>query len=429
MTYANHDLERQVAEAVTTPAIARVLVVAQSPAVGATMLEEMQSDQAVRGTLLECSLTQAVADNAQAWSGLNFVVFELSNSIAEDIVAVQKIKSQGDNAPHCIAMTRDVLTDEQRARLTQTGVAEIISLPPREEQKKAPEAPTEEPHQDVVEPPLEPAASAHVSLPQEKQRGCVTVLLRARGGAGATTLAVNLAAAQADIGGAGSVALLDLDIQNGAIALAMDLPDSAEAGALIKGELPLSAAFIDRAMVRHNSGVDVLTAPDIFAPLDALSPSDVAAMITMLKDRYDHIVVDMPQAVTDWTLPVLGAAAQVILVTDTSLPSIKRTRRLIDLIGDEHMTLPVEVVVNQQQKPLRLSAALRECEALIGRSLTHWVPLDVKTARRASDLGIPIQMSAKRSRMARAITALAGRMFAPKSSSAPETTQGQHNHV
>lgn len=423
MTIANHDLERQVAEAVTTPAVARVLVVAHSPAVGATMLEEMQSDAAVRGTLLECTLAEAVADRATTWADLNFVVFELSNKQDEDIAAIQKINTLGDSGLHCIAMTRSILTDDQRAQLTGVGVAEIISLPAHAEQPQAPEKQIAEPQLDIVEP----AKAAPVSLPQEDHRGRITVLLRARGGAGATTLAVNLAAAQAGIGGAGTVALLDLDIQNGTISLAMDLPDSAEAGALIKGELTLSPAFMDRAMVRHDSGVDVLTAPDIFAPLDALSPADVAALLSALKSRYSHIIVDMPQAVTDWTLPVLGAAAQVIVVTDTSLPSIKRTRRLIDLIGDEHMTLPVEVVVNQQKKPLRLSAALRECEALIGRPLTHWVPLDSKTARRASDLGIPLQISAKRSRMARAIAALAGCIFAPKSNAS--SVEGPRSHV
>lgn len=423
MTLATHDLERQVAEAVTAPASARVLVVAHSPTVGATMLAEMQTDAAVRGSLAETTLSEALAQGEHVWQALDFVVFELGGDPASDLEAVRSLKAREDCALHCIAMARDTLTADLRTALTDAGVAEIIALPPRrDEQPKAPEEPLHAPVQQLDASTMLPPAPAtqetaptHMAPTAREPQGHLTVLLRARGGAGATTLAVNLAAAQADVTGAGRVALLDLDIQNGAVALAMDLPDSTEATALVTGETKLTTAFLDRALVRHTCGVDVLTAPDIFAPLDALTPAVVTELIAALKGRYDHIIVDMPQAVTEWSLPVLAAASQVIVITDTSLPSVKRTRRLIDLIGEEHMTLPVEVVVNQQQKPLRLSAALRECEALIGRPLRHWIPLDPKTARRASDLGIPLQISAKRSRMARAITTLAARVFAQKS--------------
>ena len=170
-------------------------------------------------------------------------------------------------------------------------------------------------------------------------------------------------------------------------------------------------------MVPHQSGVDVLTAPDIFAPLGALNAISLAALIDALKARYDHIVLDMPQAIDAWITPVLDKADRVLIVTDTSLPAVKRTRRLMDLIAEEHMTLPVDVAVNQQKKPMFMSAALRECETLIGRPFTHWIPMDAKTARRASDLGVPLQQCAKRSGMARAIARLSETIFsAPRAS-------------
>lgn len=72
---------------------------------------------------------------------------------------------------------------------------------------------------------------------------------------------------------------------------------------------------------------------------------------------YDHIVRDMPQGVAERFRPALIHVARVVLVNDTSLPSVKRTHRLIDLIRAEHMTLPVEVVIANTAAPTKTAAA------------------------------------------------------------------------
>lgn len=265
-----------------------------------------------------------------------------------------------------------------------------------------------------------PAAAAAAPRPAEAQApaaapqqsgGDITVFLRARGGVGASTLAVNLAAAKAAKSDAGRVALVDLDLQNGAIALMLDLPDSAMASRFARGEVAGDAAFLAEAMVRHDSGIDVLTAPDVFAPLTALSPQGVAGLIAALRARYDHIIIDMPQVVTDWMDPILEASARLLVVSDMSLPSVRRTRRLIDLIGEEHMTLPLKVVMNQEKKPVFSSDAHKEAAQLIGRPLLHWIPAEPRPVRRAMDMGKPLVLSARRSAPAKAITALCATLF------------------
>ncbi|QUJ76705.1 AAA family ATPase [Sulfitobacter albidus] len=269
----------------------------------------------------------------------------------------------------------------------------------------------------IEEPAPEPEPKRRRTVTQ----GQLSIVMRSRGGAGATTLAVNLAVARAQSAPDSTVALVDLDIQNGAIAVAMDLPDSAAASAWMRGQKRPGRAFLEEAMTRHSSGVDVMTAPDVFAPLSALDAEGVALLLDALKARYDHIVLDLPPAIAEWIDPVLERAERVLIVTDTSLPAIKRTRRLIDLIGEEHMTLPVQVVVNQERRPVIMPAVLKECEAMLGRPLEHWVPCDQRAARRATDLGVPLQISAKRSRMARAIAVLGNAVFVAPAASASTT--------
>ena len=176
---------------------------------------------------------------------------------------------------------------------------------------------------------------------------------------------------------------------------------------LLKGETTADAAFLDQAMQTHSSGLDVLTAPDVFAPLTAVTAQDIGALLDLLSERYDNIVLDMPQAIVDWQEPVLARAGRVLVVTDMSVPSIKRTRRLIDLITEEHMTLPVETVVNFEKRPRFASQTHKEAARLIGRPLSHWIPQDTRAARRATDMGVPLQIGSKRSGAAKAIGSLA----------------------
>ena len=109
----------------------------------------------------------------------------------------------------------------------------------------------------------------------------------------------------------------------------------------------------------------------------------------------------------EWIAPILSAASRLLIVTDTSVPSIKQTRRLVDLVGEENMTLPVRIVVNRERKPVFASAAHKEASRLLGRPLAHWIPSDPRAARRAEDMGQPMALISRRSAASRAIGALA----------------------
>ncbi|SFE11188.1 Flp pilus assembly protein, ATPase CpaE [Sulfitobacter brevis] len=508
MTLAHHDIEKQVASAITpatqapAPARTKVLIVTQDPAMAQMLQSEMASDASVTGRIHSGALASVVDVLASANHVPNVLVFQLSE---DDNAALSAIRARHPGM-QIVAITPTDLPDADQAALRAAGVQEVLVMkvaseaPVAEDLEEAPIAAAEiekivepdEPNIDTdldldpeanfeddlnaggeeenealatVEPELAetseaveaeaPALSKPAKLPMPKPTpplapaamgipapaatprtprphheqgpaplsaatrpasagGDITVLLRARGGAGATTLAVNLAVAQAKRSGEGKTALVDLDIQNGAVALLLDLPDSAEATRFLRGETATDGTFLDTAMVRHSSGVDVLTAPDVFGPLTSIRPEMVASLIDALKARYDHVILDMPQAVVDWMEPVLSKASRLLVVSDMSLLAIRRTRRLIDLIAEEHMTLPLHVVMNFQKKPVLSSAAQKEATQLIGRPLSYWIPADPKAARRASDTGAPMVLQSKRAAASKAISALGKVIFANK---------------
>ena len=403
MTLAHNDIERQVAEAVSpgTPRQSQVTVIALSDHVTNALGAEMLSDRSVAGRILRGTLGDIAHDGTFGLDGIDVIVFEMAD-LHGDLDALAAL-SQRDTAPHLIAVTTATLPSDTRQAYLDAGVQEVLGL-------KAPQP------QPAVQPapaaPQRPKASpAPRQKPVSSTGGDVTIMLRARGGAGASTLAVNLAVATAKTARQGKTALIDLDLQNGAIALMLDLPDSTQATDMLKGNVAPDAAFLDEAMQAHPSGIDVLTAPDVFAPLTAMRSAMMVELIAALKARYDHIIIDMPQALVEWMSIAMEQASRVVIVSDMSLPSIKRTRRLIDLIAEEHMTLPIKVVMNFEKKPVFSSQAQKEAARLIGRPLLYWIPADPRAARRAMDLGKPLVTQSRRSPASRAITGMAATLF------------------
>lgn len=443
MTYAFNEIERDTAPAPTQcTARMQVFVVAPSEEIGTAVANSMAEDPMVDVHLTLGSLASLVLTGGLDWTACDFLIFHADGDVATTLAAIHCLKGKPDVGMHCIAMVDGPVREEVQARLMAAGVASVLSVP----QRTAPDAPEvpSAPQRAAVRSRLhltEPLAGAAGSAPDVAARvapvlpapgvsdgpavgedgvttdrtGRITTVLRARGGAGASTLAVNLALEIVQ-SGEPRVALVDLDIQNGSVATLLDMADSGAMTALMRdGALP-DAAFLDRAMVRHDSGIDVLSAPDIFVPMTALTPDMVAALMDALQQRYDRVIVDMPQAMLDWIEPVFERAAQALIVTDTSVPSIKRTRRLMDVLNEEHMTLTVEVVINKEKRPLLLTDSQKEAARLLGRRLDHWIPEDAARARKALDAGVPFQIGAARSKPARAVAGLRKALFPAKQS-------------
>jgi pilus assembly protein CpaE len=218
----------------------------------------------------------------------------------------------------------------------------------------------------------------------------------ARGGIGSTTLSVNLAERLAVPRGRGRtkttprVALLDLDLQFGSVGSMLDLPEQDTLAQLaISGVLP-DDTLLEQSMLTHASGLHVLSAPTTLVPPDALQTEQVAAMIETLSQRYDYVVVDLPHSLVSGVEPVIARADLALLVTDTSVPAIRQSRRIIDFLTTDHLSLSVRVVVSRDRKPIFPSNTLREAAKALGHGFWHWLPADHGKARSAADQGRPL---------------------------------------
>jgi pilus assembly protein CpaE len=236
------------------------------------------------------------------------------------------------------------------------------------------------------------------------RNGTILAVAQSRGGVGGTTVAANLAVALAAdhkrTAPPPRVALLDLDLQFGNAGTFFDLEDNGGMLDLLSLDGLPEPGRITRAAQSSGLGVDVITAPAVFVPLTSMTPELVAAILAALRGAYDYVIIDMPRATLDWIAPVIEAADRLVLVSDGSVPCIRQAKRIVDLYRETSVSLPVDLVMNRERKPIFGSEMLKDAEDLLGLKVAFWNHEDRRAERRAVDLGQPSASRRGKSRKA-----------------------------
>ena len=201
------------------------------------------------------------------------------------------------------------------------------------------------------------ARAKHVALSAPERRGSLgsgelLVLFGAKGGIGKTTLAVNLAVALGNQTNQ-KVAVVDLDLQMGDVALMMNiLPDRSIADAIVSGER-LGPDLIQSLVYEDKSGVRVLPSPRRPDEIPPPTPGQIDRVLETLSRTYDYVVADTSPTLSDVNLAVLERATLILLITSPQLPSLKRTKTTLDLMLGEWKFPPerVKLIVNYSHPP------------------------------------------------------------------------------
>jgi pilus assembly protein CpaE len=164
------------------------------------------------------------------------------------------------------------------------------------------------------------------------------VVVSAKGGAGKTVVAVNLAAVIA-MGDRRQAAILDLDLQFGDVATALLLTpehtimDAAETS-------PAGSTALKVFLARHApTDLFALCAPEDPGAGERISAAMVGTIIDALAQEFRYQVIDTSAGLEEHTLVALDRATDVVIVVDLDVPSVRGARKLIealDVIGLHH---------------------------------------------------------------------------------------------
>jgi pilus assembly protein CpaE len=176
--------------------------------------------------------------------------------------------------------------------------------------------------------------------------GKMVAVVGARGGVGATTLAMNLAWYLANRQNR-RVLLLDLDLQNGDCALALNLRPTPGLREALVNPMRIDTVFLERTVAILGDRLFVLSAEEPLRADAEFTAEAVETLVAVLRTQFHYIIADVPRIPAAPYRQALDIADVRVIVADQTLRSVRDTVRLRDVLGERDPASSDFLVVNR----------------------------------------------------------------------------------
>src|SRR5579864_546584 len=235
---------------------------------------------------------------------------------------------------------------------------------------------------------------------QEGPRGKVFSVINAKGGNGATTVAVNLALALQSAHG--HTAMVDM-APLGHAALHMNLKPVFNVADAMRNLHRMDSSLLESFMTRHNGGLQLLAGTNVPAGVDP-STAEFVRLFDMLVTHYRYVVVDASSRFDAASRLIASLSETVLLVACSDVASLWSAARVQQYLGEAGSRERVRLVLNRFRKVPGFSEA--DAETAVGAKVIWRVPNQYFAISSAIDRGTPV-MDQRNSEIARCFSGLA----------------------
>ena len=236
-------------------------------------------------------------------------------------------------------------------------------------------------------------------------------LAHSSGGVGASTVATHLAASIADGFDDMRVCIVDLDMQFGETAALLGAETISSITDCLEAGDRLDADIIDNALVEARPGLSVMSVPDDVPPPESIDTDEVLKLLTMLRQQFDYVVLDLPSGWTEWSLSAACACDQVLMVVDQSIRGLRRAKKTVALLeAVDHDPQQLKLVVNRAEKKLFQAIDSDDVGNALRREVVATLPAVKGGLQSLQEQGQLASEADRRSSFAKAIAGLADRV-------------------
>jgi pilus assembly protein CpaE len=239
---------------------------------------------------------------------------------------------------------------------------------------------------DSVQQLIAPHLSGVPAASPSTRGGRIITVSGVRGGAGGTTIAVNLAWELSQVT-KGHVVLLDLHLRNGTVAVM--LGGRASSGLRIALEDPSRAdsLFLERTAIEAGPRLRLIAAEEGFEAVTEITKAGVTRVIDLLRSKFNYVVVDLPVPTPLAMLPVLGEARHVVLVLTPDVAGVRDAKAYRHFVTTSTGTDRVITILNHSDIPGGLPLSL--IQQGLGTKPEVIIPYLGRRMISAFNLGIP----------------------------------------
>jgi pilus assembly protein CpaE len=242
----------------------------------------------------------------------------------------------------------------------------------------------------------------------DKTPASVIAVIGTRGGVGASTIAANCAwiAAQEH---KKQTTLLDLDLQFGTVALALDIEPTRGLREALENPSRIDSLFLSSAAAKLSDRLTVLAAEESVDGEVHFDPSAIDLLLGEINRACQFVFVDLPRAGSAGRTRLLQMTSQVVVVTDVTLAGLRDCIRLVAMLERAAPQAKLVVAANRAGRTENaLSKA--EFEKALGRKVDIVLPEDPKALALSVNRGKPLPVVAKGSKFVGALRQLVRRL-------------------
>ena len=237
---------------------------------------------------------------------------------------------------------------------------------------------------EILFMPLDPGEATRALLKisearwrtERREGGVVISVTSLIGGVGVTSLAANLALALESLHQ--RVALVDLDLQTGGLAVFLNLDPEVTIMPLVRLEHKLDSIQLESALTRHQSGVYLLAAPKRIEEGELVSDITVGTVLDLIRQLFDYVIVDCGDHVDENAVAAWERSEHLFYVLNQSIAAARCAWRFVDLFERLDLSrLEPRFILNRYNPSHPLTE--KAIEATLARSIDAKIPSDDRT--------------------------------------------------
>jgi pilus assembly protein CpaE len=215
--------------------------------------------------------------------------------------------------------------------------------------------------------------------------GDVFAIVGAKGGVGATTVAVNLASALAKAT-PDSTLLIDLNVACGDAAVFLGAEPRFSVVDALENVQRLDEAYFQGLVVRSKTGLDLLgsTGRTVASGFDS---TRLRTLLDFASQTHRFVVLDVPRSDTT-ALDALESATKIVLVANQELATVRSASRMAATLRQRYGRDRLMLVLTRTDR--RAEIGHEDVERTVGMDVSYTFPSDYRAALQAMNKGRPI---------------------------------------
>lgn len=242
-------------------------------------------------------------------------------------------------------------------------------------------------------------------LRKQAKQGQVITVFSTKGGVGKTFVSTNLAVSLAQVTGE-KVVLVDLDLDFGNAALALDIVPRYTISDIINDIRNLDRDLMESYLIPHKSGIKVLPANSTPQITEFITADHIQIILKVLQSSFDYVVVDMPARFYEPVMPAFQVADMLMLITTPDVATLRNIKASLLTLHDlNYPRNKVKILLNRAET--RGEIRVKDVETTLNTSLIGIIPAEYKMVLSSLNKGDPVVLLYPRAKISRNFLELA----------------------